>query len=281
MAASQMRLGAGAALALLLAVTAAAPLAARGQAPAAQATAQGGAAASQGGGRGAAAAATPIAPQDPKTLKRDAQGHPDFSGMWNNQYTPNLLAAVAGGGELPFTPLGAERWKNVDTRYDPTAYCLPPGPSRLFTSPFPHQVMQSPQVIAVVFEYFTTWRLFYVDGTHPEDLGDYGSEFNGHSTAQWQGDALVVDTIGINPRSWLDTAGHEHSDKLHLTERFEKITDDHVRYTATFDDPVFFTRPWSITRTFTRATAKDRLLPYTCTENNKDVEHLLPAVKAP
>jgi hypothetical protein len=261
-----------AAVALMLTGSVAVPGVARAQAPAAPAAAQG------GGGRGAAAPPAPIVPQDPKTLKRDAQGHPDFSGMWNNQYTPNLLAAVAGG-ELPFTPLGAERWKNVDTRYDPTAICLPPGPSRLFTSPFPNQVLQSPQVIAVAFEYFTTWRLFYVNGTHPEDLGDYGSEFNGHSTAKWEGDALVVDTVGINPRSWLDTAGHEHSDKLHLTERFEKITDDHVRYTATFDDPVFFTRPWSIIRTFTRAAAKDRLLPYTCTENNKDVEHLLPSAK--
>ena len=106
-------------------------------------------------------------PQDPKTLKRDAQGHPDFSGMWDNQYTPNLLAALPAGREIPFTPYGAERWKNVDTRNDPTAYCLPPGPSRLFTSPFPNQVVQSPAIVAVLFEYFTTWRIFYVNGTHP------------------------------------------------------------------------------------------------------------------
>ena len=184
----------------------------------------------QGGNRGQAQGgrgqtAPPIVPQDPATLKRDSQGHPDFTGMWNVQYTPDITTAVPGG-QLPFTAYGAERWKNVDTKDDPTGLCLPVGPSRAFTAPFPVYFLQTSKVIGALFEYQTTWRMFYVDGTHPEDLGDYGSEFMGHSIAHWEGDALVADTIGINERSWLDTAGHEHSDKLHLNEKFEKITDD-------------------------------------------------------
>ena len=88
---------------------------------------------------------------------------------------------------------------------------------------------------------------------------------------------LVVDTIGINERSWLDTAGHEHSGKLHLTERFRRVSEDKIEWTATFDDPVFFTKPWSLTRTFTRFDdKKDRIMAYTCAENNKDLEHLVP-----
>lgn len=230
----------------------------------------------QGGGRGQAAA--PIVPQDPKTLKRDAQGHPDFTGMWNNQYTPDITTAVPGG-QLPFTPYGAQRWKNVDTKDDPTGVCLPVGPSRAFTSPFPVYFLQTPKVIGALFEYQTTWRMFYVDGTHPADLGDYGSEFMGHSTAKWEGDALVVHTIGINERSWLDTAGHEHSDKLQLTERFEKINDDNATYSVTYDDPVFFTKPVTIVRNFKRGAATDRILPYSCEENNVDKDHLVPNKK--
>jgi hypothetical protein len=230
----------------------------------------------QAGGRGLAQ--TPIVQQAPATLKRLADGHPDFNGMWNNQYTPDLTTAIPGG-QFPFTPYGAERWKNVDTKNDPTGFCLPVGPSRAFTAPFPNYIVQTPKMIAVLFEYQTTYRMIYMDRGHPADLGDYGSEFMGHSTGKWDADALVVDTIGINERSWLDTAGHEHSDKLHLTERFEKINDDNIKYTLTYDDPVFFTRPITIVRNFKRAADTDRILPYSCEENNQDVQHLTPNVK--
>jgi hypothetical protein len=114
-----------------------------------------------------------------------------------------------------------------------------------------------------------------MDGrSHPKDISDY-PEFMGHSIGHWEGDTLVVDTVGIDERTWLDTAGHEHSGKLHLVERFQKTDENTITWTATFDDPEFFTRPWSITRAFTRFDdSKDRILPYTCTENNRDVKHL-------
>jgi hypothetical protein len=223
--------------------------------------------------------AAAVVPQNPATLKRDFWGHPDLNGMWDNQYTPNIATAVVGGGDIPFTPHGMQRFKDVDTAKDPTGFCLPMGPSRAFTSPFPAYFVTSPKMIAVLFEYQTTYRMIYIDGTHPGDLGDYGSEFMGHSTGKWEGDVLVVDTIGINDRSWLDTAGHEHSDKLHLTERFEKINDDNVQYSATFDDPVFFSKPFTISRNFKRAKEIDRILPYSCEENNIDVPHLVPNKK--
>jgi hypothetical protein len=137
--------------------------------------------------------------------------------------------------------------------------------------------MQQNNMIGLLFEYQTLWRAVYMDGrSHPPDIMDY-PEFMGHSIGKWEGNTLVVDTVAINDRTWLDTAGHEHSAKLRLTERFTKIADDRLEWTVTFDDPVFYTGPWSITRTFTRFDdTKDRIMPYTCNENNKDVEHLLP-----
>jgi hypothetical protein len=130
-------------------------------------------------------------------------------------------------------------------------------------------------MVAILFEYQTIWRVIYLDGrSHPPDIADY-ADFMGHSVGRWEGNALVVETVGLNGRTWLDTAGHEHSDKLRVLERFEKDGDS-IKWTATFDDPVFFTKPWSITRTFSRGKPGDRVMPYTCTENNRDVEHLLP-----
>jgi hypothetical protein len=116
--------------------------------------------------------------------------------------------------------------------------------------------------------------MVYLDGRpHPPDIMEY-PEFMGHSIGHWEGDTLVIDTIGINERSWLDTAGHEHSGKLHLIERLQTVDDTHLKYTVTYDDPVFFTEPWSLTRTFTRGKPTDRIMTYSCEENNKDVEHL-------
>lgn len=201
------------------------------------------------------------------------QAPPDLTGFWINQYTPDLSRAL--GRQPPFTAEGAERWRTVDTAQDPTGRCLPPGPTRAFTAPFPFLLVQHPTMIAILYEYFTIWRVIYMDGRrHPADIAEY-ADFMGHSIGRWEGNALVVETVGLNDRTWLDTAGHQHSDRLRVVERFEKTGGD-ITWTATFDDPVFFTKPWSITRTFSPGKPGDRVMPYTCTENNKDVEHLLP-----
>src|SRR5215471_19952506 len=101
-----------------------------------------------------------------------AANPPDLNGFWNNQYTPNLIQAL--GHEPPYTPYGLERWKNVDTKDDPTGRCLPVGPSRAFTAPFPFQIVQGPRTIALLFEYQTIYRLIYMDGrSHPQDIRDY------------------------------------------------------------------------------------------------------------
>jgi len=197
---------------------------------------------------------------------------PDLNGFWNNQYTPNLAQAL--GHEPLYTPYGLERWKAVDTKEDPTGRCLPVGPSRAFTAPMPFQVVQAPKMITFLFEYQTIYRMVYMDGRpHPAEIMDY-PEFMGHSVGHWEGDTLVIDTVGINERSWLDTAGHEHSAQLHLIERLQKVDDNHVKWTVSYDDPIFFTQPWSITRTFTRGKPTDRIMAYSCEENNRDIEHL-------
>jgi hypothetical protein len=201
----------------------------------------------------------------------------DFNGFWQGPYTPNLT--VAFGKELPFTPHGADKWAKVDTATDPTGFCLPVGPARGIQAPFPFQIVQTPQMLAILFEYQRTYRMIYLDGRKPpDDIHEY-PEWMGFSTGRWEGDTLVVETVAIDDRTWLDTAGHQHSDKLKLTERFRRINDATIEWSVTFDDPVFFTAPWTVTRPLTRGKPTDRVMSYSCEENNKDIPHLIPKKK--
>jgi hypothetical protein len=179
------------------------------------------------------------------------------------------------GLEVPFTPFGAEQYKNVDLAKNPNGFCLPPGPTRALTGASPFFFVTNPQVVAILFENHYVYRTIYLDGRpHPEEMKDYPF-FMGHSIGHWEGNTLLVDTVGIDTRTWLDSSGLEHSDQLHITERFEVLGPDLVKYSATFDDPVFFTKPWTMTSNLARQ--KDtRLLEYVCVENEKDAENLVP-----
>jgi hypothetical protein len=200
--------------------------------------------------------------------------HPDLNGVWQGPYTPDLSRTLGRGETIPFTPYGADRFKKVDPANNPDGFCLPVGPARGFQSPAPFQLVQNDKTIAVLFENQRIFRIIYTDSTrHPDDIAEY-PEWMGHSIGHWDGNKLVVDTIGINERSWLDTQGHEHSDKLHLVETFEKTGPDNIHYTVTFEDPVFFTKPWTSPREFKRQNT--RIMSYSCEENEKDRIHLQP-----
>jgi len=207
---------------------------------------------------------------------------PDMTGLWDGAPGANTrdLAKYmkAQGLTIPFTPLGAERYKKVDMAKNPNAYCLPPGPSRALTGPSPFFIVQHKDVVSFNFENHGVYRVVYINGKHPADIADY-PQFMGHSTGKWEGDTLVVDTVGINDRTWLDSYGLEHSDKLHLTERFQKTGPDMIKYTVTYEDPVFFTKPWTATLNFVRQ--KDRLMEYVCNDNEKDRVNLVPTPREP
>jgi len=199
---------------------------------------------------------------------------PDLNGLWDGEHPTGDLVRAIAPEKVPFTPYGAERYKNIDMAKNPNGQCLPPGPSRAITGPSPFQIVQSPGSVAILFENHFIYRLIYTDGTqHPSDIADYPA-FMGHSVGTWEGDKLVVDTVGINERTWLDSAGMEHSAKLHLTETFRKTGPDRIEYVVTYDDPVFFTKPWSMKLGLKRMKKEDRLMEYVCEENEKDSKFL-------
>ena len=186
---------------------------------------------------------------------------------------PGSAGVVQGDGQIPYTveaakikQENAERW--IDR--DPELKCYLPGIPRAMYLPYPFEIVQSTNKIQMAYEFTSTARTIHLDKVEPPPDDTY----MGHSVGHWEGAKLVVDTVGINDRTWLDTQGHEHSDKLRLTETFEKTGPDTIHYSVTFQDPVFFTRAWTSERDFKRQ--KTRIMSYSCEENEKDRLHLQP-----
>jgi hypothetical protein len=215
----------------------------------------------------ALAPGTPVSGQTAAAKSDSSSSLPDMNGVWQAPYTPNLAKPL--GHELPMNPEGAARFKvNRDSQEanDPSSYCLPVGPARGIQAPMPFQIVQTRDTVAVLFEYQRTFRLIYTDGRgHPEN---WDPEWFGNSTGKWDGDTLVVDTIDMNDRTWLDTAGHEHSDQLHLTERFRKTDPNTIQWTVTFQDPQLYTQPFTVTLPLKRQDTI--IMSYSCEENERD-----------
>ena len=211
----------------------------------------------------------------PPKMPPPGDGIPDFNGVWELPYTPDLERPF--GGPLPFTSFGAEKYKTHLGGDDPHGFCQPTGPTRAFHSPFPFELVQSSGMMVVLFEIDHNFRRIFTDGRpHPKDLD---TTWYGDSIGHYEGNKLIVDTIGISGRSWLDTAGHQHSDKLHVTEVFDKPAADTFTWTVTYDDPVYFSKPWSVTLTARRQ--KYDIMEMICTDNNQDMPHYITSKPKP
>jgi hypothetical protein len=194
---------------------------------------------------------------------------PDMSGVWQAPYTPDITKPL--GHDLPYTPLGLERFQKVVHADDPSSYCLPVGPARGIQAPMPFQIVQTQGLAVILFEYQHTFRLIYTDGRgHPSDLDPF--RWFGDSIGKYEGDALVVDTVGIGDRTWLDTAGHQHSDQLHIVERFQKVDAGNMKWTVTFEDPKLYKEPFTLSLPLKKQNTV--LMMYSCEENEKDRGHL-------
>ena len=199
--------------------------------------------------------------------------HPDLSGYWNLPYVPNM--AQGKEDTVPYTPAGKAAFVNHDSKDDPTGFCLYPGVPRIMQSPYPVQFVQTGNQLLMLFEYMKMWRAIPTDG-RPHNKG-IDSTFMGDSVGHWEGDTLVIDTIALNDRTWLDTAGHQHSDKLHVIERLRRAAPDAIAYEYIVDDPVMYAKPWKQERVMTPlkpTPGLPELLEYECAENNKDLQHL-------
>jgi hypothetical protein len=170
---------------------------------------------------------------------------------------------------LPYTPWGEANFKNYNAAdFDYTGHCLPAGLTRLVNTPMPMEIVQTPEKVALLFEGFSTFIVVPTDKRpHPKDLDP---TWSGHSTGWYEGDTLVIDTVGFNERTRLDTIGHPHSDQLHVVQRYRRVDPDRIAFEITVDDPKAYTKPWSNSRTF-KLRRDWQLMEYSCVENNKEV----------
>ena len=197
---------------------------------------------------------------DVGTIKRTAEGHPDFSGIWQplttaewdlephgaRKDTPPGLGVVVGG-TIPYQPWALEqKKKNFENRatLDPRNKGYMLGVPRVAYNAAPFQILQQDKHLTLVYEYQNSVRTIYTNGSqHPPGHIDW---WLGDSRGHWEDDTLVSDVLHQHPDTWLDRSGNFHSEELHVVERYTPLGPDHIRYEATLDDPKVFTRPWSI-----------------------------------
>jgi len=208
-----------------------------------------------------------------------AQNKPDFSGIWQavntaawdlQDHTGALGLppgqGVVEGSEIPYQPAAAaKKQQNFANRRtaDPTeANCFLPGVPRATYMPYPFEIVQTPKLIAITYEFAHALRTIPMDGSAHSDLTD---TWMGDSRGRWEGNTLVVDVTNFNDQTWFDGAGDFHSDALHVVERYTLTDHDHIQYEATIQDPKVFTRPWKISMPLYRVLDKNaKLLEYEC-----------------
>ncbi len=216
----------------------------------------------------------------PGPTPRTKEGTPDLSGVWGYAGYTSDIAKDYDVGTVPMTPMAEKLFKERQANegiYDPEARCLPAGVPR--RDPYPSKILQNPTLVAILFEgsMHSYRQVFLGRATHPKDAQP---TWFGDSIGKWEGDELVVDTVGFNGKTWLDLAGHPTSDQLHVIERYSRPQFGELKLDITIEDPVMYTKPWKVTELMPLMVGED-LIEYVCAENERDVKHLVPAGESP
>jgi hypothetical protein len=184
------------------------------------------------------------APQSPKG--QGSTKTPDISGVWFTQ--GKVRAQFDLGESSPMLPWAQDRMKADQQKVSSAVLCIPPGVPRIWTQPYPFEIISLPGRVLIYYEFQHFLRDIRTDGRdHPKDLLP---TYMGNSVGKWEGDTLVVDTIGFNDITSLDNVRRPHSDALHVIERIRRRTHDELQLDITIDDPKAYTKPWSAQRIY-------------------------------
>ncbi len=208
--------------------------------------------------------AAETAPEVKKDVPRMADGKPDLSGVYN--------LARRGADAPPELKPGAEKFKVIRGPNDAGLYadCMPTGVPQSYFVPYQWQIVQGRDKVVILHEYLHLFRIIPTDGSpHPADPDP---TWMGDSIGHWEGDTLVVDTIGFNDKTELP-GGYRHTEALHVVERFHRIDFDHLQWDATIEDPKVFAKPWTLSRVFPLRGDLEKVDEYVC-ENNRNYKDL-------
>jgi hypothetical protein len=202
-------------------------------------------------------------------VPRTPGGKPDLSGIYVASF--HALKPI---GKITLRP-GAEKYKvGPDYSFSLGEHCLPRGVPDTINEPYPIQIVQTPNLVVILYEAGELFRVIPTDGRpHPKDLDP---TWMGNSVGHWDGDTLVVDVIGVNDK--VSVGEYRHTTAYHVVERFERPSYGMLKYSATIEDPNVFAAPWTEASTFTLHPEWD-IQEYICDENNHDYQKLFERYK--
>lgn len=196
---------------------------------------------------------------------------PNISGVWQNRGYDRKIVPI----DAPLPPWQPWNQQAFEARaaaekagkplYDPTAACLPSGTPRIIAAPYPVEIVQTADKTVFLYEAQHLFRVVHMNGTHPPKVAP---SYLGHAVGKWEGDTLVIDTVGLVKDTQIDEAGTLHSEELHVVERIRKVNDT-LEILFTIEDPKAFTKPWTAKRVW-HWRPDVRLLEYICEENNRN-----------
>jgi len=206
---------------------------------------------------------------------------PDMNGVWEMTFGAARRSATqsrtVGAGDFgpPQQFVLTSKFEEMRKEFmahpphdSPMANCVPPGMPGVMSQPYPIEILFTPGMVTVIAEAFMQVRHIYTDGrSHPDDPD---LTYNGNSIGHWEGDTLVVDTVGFTKDTPLGmNMGIKHSEKMHIVERFHLQDPKTLQITTTIDDPEALAKPW--TRTISYARHPDwTLAEYICQQNNRN-----------
>jgi hypothetical protein len=226
---------------------------------------------------------------------RLADGKPDFSGIWHTARiipcTPELGRFIDCGSEiggsplaldlgrdmtggLPYRPAAADLMKERKAAQgidDPHVRCLPDNPPRPWVMPHLIKAVHTPKLLVLLYEVNAMYRQVFIDGRPLP--ADPNPSWNGYSTAKWEGDTLVVQTIGFRDDLWIDMAGSPMGQAAKMTERVRRPNYGTLELEITIDDPKNYTRPWTV-KMEQKIELDTELIDEICLENEKSYERM-------
>jgi hypothetical protein len=223
-------------------------------------------------------------------VPRTVDGKPDLSGIWNFRggggqpgstvVPPGPLASTfrnIGAGlkdGLPFTPWAADLKKRRDAdnaKDNPDAHCLPLGLTQLHMHPQPRKIIQTPEVVVILYEAQGGVRQIFTDG-RPLPKNDPQPWWYGYSAGKWEGDTLVVETTGFRDDVWLDVNGSPLTESGKMTERFHRVNYGNLEIEVTIEDPKAYTKPFTV-KMYQSIMPDTELIEFVCAENEKSSKY--------
>jgi hypothetical protein len=200
--------------------------------------------------------------------------HPDLNGYWKGireKYNWNIAKDLPGM-KPPLTPAGEAALKHNQTAtIDPESLCILGGTPRHNVSNMAFEILQTPKKVAFLYS-DGSYRLIPMDRKHSETPDP---TFFGEEVGRWDGDTLVIDSIGFkDEKIWIDEYANPSSDALHVVERWSKPDAGHIHVETLIDDPKFYSKTFTYSRTWVAGKEDDDVIEFACSENNVDLTHL-------